>query len=427
MSQVRTITRAKQLHGSLRVPGDKSASHRTLMISSLASGESTIEGLSPGYDVASTSAIMVALGASRSDERGVVRIVGPRDGLVAISGQLDCGNSGTTMRLLAGVVSGVEGLHTLVGDASLSRRPMDRIAAPLSLMGARVSGHGHRVTAPLTVEGARSLRPLDFHVPNASAQVKSAILFASLAATGPCTVREDQRTRTATEDMLQRAGLDVRSVDHGDGRVVTIVPGRPKPTQWRVPGDPSQAAFFAVLGAIHEDATLEVVGIDSAPERIGFVAALARMGAQVTFEERETGVSLLSTSSTLVAAEIHSREIPSVDEVPILAVAAAAASGISAFRDMGELRLKESDRFAGSMRLARLLGCRVWEDGDDFFVEGLGGAGAFAHFSIDAQLDHRIVMASAVAGWSGAGCAISGAETVASSYPHFFDDVASLQ
>jgi 3-phosphoshikimate 1-carboxyvinyltransferase len=326
------------------------------------------------------------------------------------------------MRLLSGIVSGVEGVHTLVGDASLSKRPMDRIAVPLSLMGARVAGHGHRLTAPLTIEGAVTLRAIDYHVPRASAQVKSSILFAALAASGPTTVREDHRTRTTTEDMLRQAGLDVRSIDEGPGRVVTIVPARPNATAWRVPGDPSQAAFFAVLGAVHADASLEVVGIDSAPERVGFVGVLARMGARVALENRATGTSLLSQSSSLVASEVHSREIPSVDEVPVLAVAAAAASGITAFRDMGELRLKESNRFTGSMRLARLLGCRVWEEGDDFFIEGLASASAFAHFRIDAQLDHRIVMARA-----GAGCAISGAQTVASSYPHFFDDVASLQ
>jgi 3-phosphoshikimate 1-carboxyvinyltransferase len=397
------------------------------MISALSAGESTIEGLSPGQDVAATSAIMVSLGATRSDDGDTVGIVGPPAGLTPSASELDCANSGTTMRLVAGIVSGVEGVHTLVGDPSLSTRPMDRIATPLSLMGARVSGRGHRVTAPLRIEGARTLRPLDYHVPNASAQVKSCILFAALAASGPTTVREDHRTRTTTEDMLAKAGIAVRSVDEGGGRVVTIDPARPRATKWQVPGDPSQAAFFAVLGAVHEDASIEVVGIDSAPERIGFVEVLARMGARVTLEGRATGISLLSASSTLVATEVHSREIPSVDEVPILAVAAAAASGISAFRDMGELRVKESDRFAGSMTIARLLGCRVWEEGDDFFIEGRSGARAFAHFSIDAHLDHRIVMASAVAGWAGAGCAISGAQTVASSYPHFFDDVASLQ
>ena len=427
MTQVRSVVHAGRLQGSLSVPGDKSASHRALMISALAAGESTIAGLSPGHDVASTSAIMVSLGASRVDDGDTVRLLGPSRGLSPSSRELDCSNSGTTMRLLAGIVSGVAGKHTLVGDSSLSRRPMDRVAAPLSLMGARITGHGHRITAPLSIEGARALPPIDYHVPSASAQVKSAILFAALAASGTTTVREDRRTRTTTEDMLSRAGIDVRSVDEGDGRVVSIVPARPRATQWRVPGDPSQAAFFAVLGAVHEDASIEVTGIDSSPERVGFVQVLARMGARVTLEGRAGGVSLLSASSTLVATDVHSREIPSVDEVPILAVAAAAATGISAFRDMGELRVKESDRFAGAMLLARLLGCRVWEEGDDFFIEGLSSAGAFAPFSIDAQLDHRIVMASAVAGWAGAGCTISGAQTVASSYPRFFDDVASLQ
>lgn len=427
MSGIRKVLQARSLRGAVRVPGDKSASHRALMISALAEGSSTIEGLSTGSDVASTSAIIGLLGASRVDHGDVVTIVGRPDGLVQSSSPLDCGNSGTSMRLVSGIVSGIEGTHTLVGDESLSARPMDRVAAPLTLMGATVIGHGPKTTAPLTIHGMRPLRSLDYHVPTPSAQVKSAILLAGLNSAGTSTVREDVRTRSTTEDMLRRAGVIVDSFDHDDGRTVTISPGRPRAMDWQIPGDPSQAAFFAVLGAIHDDAELEVPGIDGAPERVGFVRVLARMGASVTLVPDAAGVSLQSRSSSLTSTEIYSREIPSVDEVPILAVAAAAARGVSSFRDMGELRVKESDRFAGSMTLAQSLGCRVWAEGDDFFIEGLGGAGAFTWFSIDAGLDHRMVMASAVAGAAGAGCEIVGAQTVTSSYPSFFDDLASLQ
>jgi 3-phosphoshikimate 1-carboxyvinyltransferase len=427
VSPAREIARPRSLRGSLRVPGDKSASHRALMISALADGPSSIEGLSAGRDVASTSAIMQQLGATRRDDSRVVTIVGPSGGLRPSEDDLDCGNSGTTMRLLSGIVSGIEGEHTLVGDPSLSRRPMDRVAVPLTLMGAIVSGRGDRVTAPLRIRGTRSLQAIDYHVPIASAQVKSTILFAALGASGRTTVYEDIRTRSTTEDMFRQAGLDVRSVARGDGRRVTIEPGRPRATQWRIPGDPSQAAFFAVLGVVHDDAALEVLGVDSAPERVGFVAVLQRMGAALSFEPRPGGAALVSRSSSLVATDVDAHEIPSVDEVPILAVAAAAASGVSAFRDMAELRVKESDRFAGSMALARSLGCRVWDEGDDFFIEGLGGARKFRHFSLDARLDHRMVMAGAVAGCAGQGCVIGGAQTITSSYPGFFDDLASLQ
>lgn len=426
MNATREVVRASALHGSLRVPGDKSASHRALMLSALASGPSTIEGLSPGRDVESTSAIIVQLGAERLNENDLVTLVGPEQGLKRSERDLDCGNSGTTMRLMAGVVSGVLGSHTLVGDSSLSKRPMDRVATPLNLMGATVKGQGDRNTAPLQVEGSRALRGIDYVVPVVSAQVKSAILLAALGAAGPTSVHEDVLTRTTTEDMFRLAGLSVHSLEEKGGGTVTVNPGRPRATKWRIPGDPSQAAYFAVLGAIHDCAVLEVLNVDSSPQRIGFVTVLQRMGAAVTMEPRDGGVSLLSQSSELVGAEINSSEIPSVDEVPILAVAAAAATGVSVFRDMAELRVKESDRFSGSIALAKSLGCRVWEEGDDFFVEGLGSARSFSTFALHASLDHRMVMAAAVAGCAGGGCTISGSDTVSSSYPNFFNDLASL-
>jgi 3-phosphoshikimate 1-carboxyvinyltransferase len=422
----RDVKRATALHGSLRVPGDKSASHRALMLSALADGESTIEGLSPGHDVASTSAIVEQLGATRVDGLGLVTVVGPAGGLRASARELDCANSGTSMRLLAGLVSGIEGVHALVGDESLSRRPMDRVALPLRLMGATIHGQGSQITAPLRIEGSSSLRGIDYQVPVASAQVKSAILLAGLGASGPTSVHEDVLTRTTTEDMLRRAGLDVRSLIEREGCTITLSPGRPRPMSWRIPGDPSQAAFFAVLGALHDCAVVEVLDVDASPQRSGFVGVLERMGARLTRVVGENGVSLVSQSSQLEATEVYSSEIPSVDEVPVLAVAAAAATGVSAFCDMAELRVKESDRFSGSMELARSLGCRVWDEGDDFFIEGLGSATAFHAFRFDAGLDHRMVMAGAVAGVAGAGCSIGGADTVATSYPDFFDDLAAL-
>jgi len=422
----RDIARATALHGTVRVPGDKSASHRALMLSALAHGESTIEGLSPGHDVQATSVIVEQLGARRVDGLGLVTIIGPGEGLSASPHELDCANSGTSMRLLTGLVSAIEGVHALVGDESLSKRPMDRVARPLALMGATIHGQGVPITAPLRVEGSSRLRGIDYVVPVASAQVKSAILLAGLSATGPTTVHEDVLTRTTTEDMLRSAGLEVRSTPEQEGCAITLVPGRPRPTSWRIPGDPSQAAFFAVLGALHECAVVEVLDVDGSPQRIGFVDVLERMGARVTLVPGAHGLTLTSQSSELQSTEVYAHEIPSVDEVPILAVAAAAAHGVSGFFDMAELRLKESDRFNGSMQLARSLGCRVWDEGDDFFVEGLGSAAAFAPFTFDALLDHRMVMASAVAGAAGAGCTIDGADTVASSYPHFFDDLLAL-
>jgi 3-phosphoshikimate 1-carboxyvinyltransferase len=396
------------------------------MLSALAAGQSSITGLSPGDDVAATSVIITQLGATRRDEEGVAQVSGPDDGLRVSTAPLDCGNSGTTMRLLTGLVATIAGTHRLVGDASLSKRPMDRVARPLELMGATVHGEGESLTAPLTIETLGRLRSIDYRVPVASAQVKSAVLLAGLAGDGATVVREDVKTRTTTEDMLCAAGVEVMSANAGNGRVVTLTPGRPKRHDWFVPGDPSQAAFFAVLGAVHPDASLEVLSVDASPERVGFVGVLVRMGADVTLVERGTFHALESRSSALSSTEIHSYEIPSVDEVPVLTVAACAANGVTAFRSMAELRLKESDRFGGSVLLAQSLGCRAWSEGDDFFVEGVGSAEKFLDFTIRASLDHRMVMASAVAGSAGNGCTIEGADTVSSSYPHFFRDLALL-
>ncbi len=427
MSHV-TITPLASASGRVAVPGDKSASHRALILAALADGESRLTGLSRGEDVRGTARLVSQLGAVvTEDATWVVR--GPSGGLRPSGNPLDCGNSGTTMRLLSGVVAGVPGRHTLVGDASLMRRPMDRVARPLREMGADITGQGERETAPLRVVGRRPLHSIDFRVPVPSAQVKSAVLLAGLVAEGSTVIRESVRTRTTTEDMLALAGVSVRSVDDGAGRVVTVRPGRPQPVDWSVPGDPSQAAFFVVLGAIHPRGAITIDSIDAGPERTGFLDVLERMGASIVRRPSASGVGieLESHAAALRGTEIRSDEIPSVDEVPALAVAAAAAEGVSAFRDMAELRVKESDRFAGAMDLAARLGCRVWADGDDFFIEGRGGASRFERFEITAELDHRMVMSAAIAGAAGAGCAIAGAETVASSYPDFFDDLASLR
>ena len=420
---VERVERLERARGRVRVPGDKSASHRALMISALAHGESVLDGLSPGLDVAATGLIVQQLGASVTAVGDEVIVVGPSSGLHPALEPLDCGNSGTTMRLMAGVVSAVAGEHLLSGDASLCARPMDRVARPLGEMGSAIEGHGPRVTAPLRVQGSSDLRAIDYHVPVASAQVKSAILFAALGAHGTTSVLEDVRTRSTTEDMFREAGVNVTSDDTGAGRLVRLEPSRPMARRWRIPADPSQAAFFCVLGVLHHDAAIEVSDLDTAPERTGFVEVLVRMGADLRWSDATT---LLARSSSLHATEIHAHEVPSVDEVPVLAVAAAAAHGVSAFRDMGELRLKESDRFAGAMGLVAALGCRTWSEADDFFVEGRASADAFEPFSLEVGLDHRMVMAGAVAASAGHGGVISGSETVSSSYPNFFADLASL-
>lgn len=425
MSSV-TVNSSGTYRGVVRVPGDKSASHRALLLSALSSGVSTIEGLSAGHDVLGTADILAKLNVHIETHESGTSVDGPSAGLRSFDGELNCGNSGTTIRLLAGVLAGTAGDHVLVGDASLSKRPMNRVANPLRLMGASIVGIGSQEFPPLQISGAK-LRGISYDVPVPSAQVKSAILLAGLFADGPTHVFEPVRTRTTTEDMLAVAGIEIAVATEGTGRHIRLSPGRPAARRWAIPCDPSQAAFFCVLGAIASDADIAIVDVDTSPERIGFLHVLRRMGADIQGDPLGGAVTLRARSSSLTATEIDSDEIPSVDEAPILAIAAAAASGTSVFRNMGELRLKESDRFAGCLALARAAGAKSWSQDDDFFVEGLGSASRFEPISIDADLDHRIVMSSAIAGASGRGATIAGWETVSSSYPKFFQDLDSLR
>jgi 3-phosphoshikimate 1-carboxyvinyltransferase len=421
------IHAAKSLKGIVRVPGDKSISHRALMLSALASGTSTITGLSHGEDVQATKQIVEQLGAATEVFEGQLRVIGPDQGLRASERELYCGNSGTTMRLLAGLLGGVSGRHVLTGDESLSRRPMNRVATPLRQMGLNIEGTGENTLAPLTIVSPASLQAISYVVPIVSSQVKSAILLAALFASGPSRVTENIRTRRHTEEMLQAAGILITITDSAEGRTIEIQPGRPMAHEWDIPADPSQAAFFVVLGIIHPEANIEIPHVYFAPERVGYLDVLRRMGADIDIDERNELADITVSSSVLRATSIHANEIPSVDEVPVLVVAACAAHGNTRFEAMGELRVKESDRFAQSIALARALGSTVTVSGDDFEVEGLGSAINFRSFSFAAELDHRMVMASAVAGIAGAGAELDDISTVASSYPGFFSDVDALK
>lgn len=419
--KTREITRGASLRGTITTPGDKSISHRALLISALADGLSTIHGFSKGDDVGRTLRIIQQLGAVAEAEGDYLAITGPKDGLSATSETLYCGNSGTTIRLLLGILSGIEGEHNITGDNSLSRRPMDRVASPLRLMGAEVDGSGEKLTPPIHLVGRNSLKAIDYEMPTASAQVKSAVLLAALRGSGVTTVRESVRTRANTEEMLREAGVSVSSEDVGEGRLVAITPSRPMPRNWVVPGDPSQAAFFVVGGLIHVDGNVVIPNVYDGPERTGFISVLRRMGGEVGEAKSSSGTTFTARTSQLVGTEISSREIPSVDEVPALTVAACAASGVSTFTDMSELRVKESDRFAESVRLARSLGATVTVDGDTFSITGLGSATKFPHFEFEAPDDHRMAMSAAVAGYCGNGATIHGSDSVNTSFPGFYD------
>jgi 3-phosphoshikimate 1-carboxyvinyltransferase len=414
------------LVGRLRVPGDKSVSHRALLLAALANGESVVRGLSDGDDVARTAAAICALGATVAGEH----IHGGPDRLAAPRAALDMGNSGTTMRLLAGVVAGWPWTTQLMGDASLSARPMDRVAIPLQAMGARVEGTGERCLPPITVHGGR-LRGIDYSVPVPSAQVKGCVLLAGLRADGPTVVREPVLTRLHTEELLARCGASVAETYGPEGHVVRLTPEALSPFELDVPGDPSQAAFWIVAACTVPGSEITVERVYVGRGRRGYIDVLRRMGAVI--EERAvTGPGDLAATADvtaryapLSATTVDGAEITGLDEVPVLAVAAACAEGTSVFRSVGELRVKESDRLAGVVALVRAFGGKAEADGDDLVVHGARLQPGRA----DARGDHRMAMAAAVAGLAaGTGTSeVFGWEAVATSYPSFAVDLAHLR
>ena len=415
------------LTGTVTVPGDKSISHRALLLAALAEGTSTIHGLSHGDDVARTMAAVAALGAEVGTDGDSLTVTGGRSRLHMPAAPLDLGNSGTGMRLLAGVAATLPGSTRLTGDASLRGRPMDRVAEPLVRMGATVVGAGEHCLPPLEITGG-ALTGITYTPPMASAQVKSAVLLAGLAAEGETVVHEPVATRAHTEEMLAAAGATITFERVGAGRTVRVHRSTLRPGTFAVPGDPSQAAFWVVAGVIVPGSLVTVTGIQLGIERLGFLGVLRRMGATIEMEEAGnlTG-SVTSYTCALHGTVVEAAEIPSLDEVPILAVAAATAHGTTRFRDVGELRVKESDRLAATAALVRSFGADAVVDADDLVIEGTGGPPRPA--SVDAGGDHRMAMAAAVAGAAGPASGqttITGWNAVATSYPGFADILTRL-
>jgi len=407
------------LHGEVRVPGDKSVSHRALMLSALAEGSSRIHDFLEGEDTRATAAVFARLGvrieAPREGER-IVHGVGLH-GLAASAEPLDCGNAGTGMRLLAGLLAGQAFDSTLVGDASLSQRPMRRITDPLARMGARIDTHDGK--PPLRVRGGQHLRGTRHELEVASAQVKSALLLAGLYAEGVTEVVEPHPTRDYTERMLSAFGWPI-----------TFSPGRAKltggntlqATEVEVPADFSSAAFFIVAAAIVPGSTLRLAAVGLNPRRTGLLAALCLMGADIRVEnERETGGELVGDlvvrHAPLRGVELPEALVPDmIDEFPALFVAAATASGDTLIRGAAELRVKESDRIAVMATGLRTLGVDIEETPDGAVIHG----GALGGGSVESHLDHRIAMSFALAGLvAGGEVRIQGCEHVATSFPGF--------
>ena len=407
------------LRGELRVPGDKSISHRALLLGALADGVSSISGLSDGADVAATAAAVRALGAGVESSGDVVRVRGGE--LREPRGAIDVGNSGTSIRLLAGIAAGCPFSTTLGGDASVNRRPMDRVAEPLRLMGAEVDGADGGRRAPLRITGG-GLRGITWQPPVASAQVKGAVLLAGLFADGETVVREPVTTRAHTEEMLAAFGADVRVA----GGEVAVRASRPSPFDFAVPGDPSAAAFWLVGAAIIPGSEVTVHDVYRGQARDGFLRVLERMGADMWVEPTGDGeVRVRCRAGALRGVTVAAGEVPDlIDEIPILAVASAVAEGPTRFEGVGELRYKESDRLHSVLAALAALGAPAEVDGDTLVVHG--GARLRAG-RVDAVDDHRIAMAfciGALAAPDGDETVISGWRSVATSYPGFLDDLA---
>jgi 3-phosphoshikimate 1-carboxyvinyltransferase len=411
------------------VPGDKSISHRALMLSALAVGRSRIEGLLEGEDVLATAAALRAMGAVIAREPGgawVVDGVGV-GGLLQPAQALDMGNSGTSTRLLMGLVASNAITATFIGDASLSRRPMARVIEPLAMMGADI-GASPGGTLPLMVRGIVPAVPIAYRLPVASAQVKSAVLLAGLNTPGITRVIEPVATRDHSERMLKGFGAAISVEETPEGRVIAITGEADlAPQQIVVPGDPSSAAFFAVAAAIVPGAEVTIGNVGMNPTRAGLITALRLMGADITEAQPrivggEPVCDLIVRHAPLTGIEVPPELAPSmIDEYPALFVAAAFAQGTTRALGAHELRVKESDRIAAMAQALGAIGARVTELPDGLVIEGSGGEPLAGGATIATRLDHRIAMSLAIAALHcRAPVTLDDAAPVATSFPDFF-------
>ena len=427
------VRKLKSFPAEISVPGDKSISHRAAMFAGMADGTTVIEGFLPSEDCLCTVKAMEAMGAvveplEELEGVGLVKmaITGHGPKLKAPTGPIDCGNSGTTIRLLSGILAGQDFTAEMIGDASLSKRPMKRVADPLALMGAKVEGQGEKICAPLRITGS-PLKPITYTLPMASAQVKSAVLLAGMFAPGKTTVIEPVATRNHTERIMSHFGVKWLR----DGNAISVYGGQvPRATDIVVPGDISSAAFWMVAAAASPGQQITLTNVGLNPTRTGVISVLLKMGAHIaSYETDSTGEprgNVVVQGGELNATVIGGAEIPNViDELPILAVAGALARGNTLIKDARELRVKETDRIAAVAENLRRMGVTVieYEDG----MEIIGGA-KLTGATITTYHDHRIAMAFAIAGMFAEGeTIIEGSECINTSYPGFELDLALFQ
>jgi len=406
-------------HTGVRIPGDKSLSHRAVIFAAIADGPSEITGLAPGRDVASSMAAVAELGAGMSGTRLV-----PPERLQRPPGPIDCGNSGTTMRLLAGALSGASMTTTLTGDESLRSRPMRRLVAPLGALGSRVTT-GPDGTAPLVIEGG-GLIGADVAIDVASAQVRTAFELAAIQAEGPSTIQSPRGYRDHTERWLETFGL----ASTEEGERTRITPGRIPAAAYTIPGDPSSAAYLWASAALLEGAEVVTPGVSLNPGRLGFLGILERMGADVDGEVTGTihgdPIGTVSvTGRSLQGVEVSGATVAAaIDELPLVAVLGAYAEGVTIVRDAAELRAKETDRIVSTTAMIRALGGGAEATEDGFAVVGTG---FLPGGTVDAMGDHRIAMAAAVAATTADGpVTILGASAADVSWPSIYDTLEAV-
>ncbi|MGG2015005.1 3-phosphoshikimate 1-carboxyvinyltransferase [Bacillus sp. S10(2024)] len=416
------------LRGTIVIPGDKSISHRSVMFGAIAHGKTTIKGFLPGADCLSTISCFREMGVSITQNGNEVEVIGKgMEGLQEAEHVLDVGNSGTTIRLLLGILANTNLHFCLQGDHSIGKRPMKRVTKPLSLMGATIDGREDGTYTPLTIRGG-NLQAIDYLAPVASAQVKSAILLAGLGARGVTSVTEPHVSRDHTERMLQVFGVQLKR----KGTKVSIEGGQQLiGTNIQVPGDISSAAFFLVGGAITPNSKLILQNVGINPTRTGIIDVLIKMGAKIAIEQgdldtAEPAANLTIETSKLTGIEIGDDMIPRlIDEIPIIALAATQAEGITIIKDAHELKVKETNRIDTVVEELTKLGARI-EATDDGMI--IYGKTALKGNTVNSHGDHRIGMMLAVAGCIAEGeTLIEEAEAVGVSYPGFFEEIEQLR
>ena len=420
-------TNRKGLRGTIRVPGDKSISHRSIIFGSLAKGETKVYDILRGEDVLSTIQVFRDLGVSIQDDGDVIRIQGVGfQGLQAPTAPLDMGNSGTSIRLISGVLAGQDFAVTMVGDDSLSKRPMDRVAIPLRQMGVEIAGQGKRDCPPLHEKGTHQLHPIHYRLPVASAQVKSALIFAALQAEGESTIIEKEKTRDHTEDMIRQFGGEIQV----DGKTIRIKGGQEfQGQEVIVPGDISSAAFWLVAGLILPDSVIKIENVGINQTRTGILDVIQEMGGDLTIEDRDekaVSASLTVKTSSLKGIRIDGELIPRlIDELPIIALLATQANGQTVIADAEELRVKETDRIQVVADSLNAMGANVVPTEDGMIITGptpLHGA------DLETFGDHRIGMMAAIAALlvRDGNVVLDRAEAINTSYPSFFEDLETL-